>query len=151
MAKLRFTFGTVVKLMREQQGLNQNELGTSQITVSQMELGNRKPSAETMKTIAQHLGTTVAEIYAEVDRLNGASGDIMVSGTVSGNAVVGSAIVGSNNSSVVVRNGGVRNGQERIHSKEIAELVRIYESLDVKLRMKLLESAFSLEEQQKAH
>jgi len=53
MARLTFTFGTVVKLMREQHGLGQHELGVNTVTVSQMELGNRKAKPETLRTIAK--------------------------------------------------------------------------------------------------
>ena len=74
MIRLKFNFATVVRLLREQKGLKQNELGVNHVTVSQMELGNRNPEPETMQKIAQHLGTTVEEINAMVDRLNGLSG-----------------------------------------------------------------------------
>ena len=156
MVKLRFTFGTVVKHMREQQGLSQRDLGVNITTVSQMELGNRNPKPESMKKIAQSLGTTVEAINAEVDRLNGlASGDSSGDVMGFGNNILGSNnIVGSNYGAVVARNGQddarsvARHSQERSLSAEAAELLRIYESLGVKLRMKLLESAFALEEQQ---
>jgi hypothetical protein len=41
----------------------------------------------------------------------------------------------------------VRNGGERILSDEAVELLRVYELLDVKRRMKLLDFAFKLEEE----
>jgi transcriptional regulator with XRE-family HTH domain len=61
--------------MREQQGLRQCDLGVDIKTVSQMELGNRSPKLESMQKIARSLGSTVEEINAEVDRLNGIVAD----------------------------------------------------------------------------
>lgn len=78
MLTLRFTIGNVIRLLREQKGLDQGDLGIHAVTASKIEQGVRKnPKPETLQTIAQHLGTTVAAIYAEVERLNGAadSGD----------------------------------------------------------------------------
>jgi len=152
MTKLRFTFGTVVGLMRKQQGLGQHELGVSNFTVSQMELGKQTPNQESMKTIAQHLGTTVEAINAEVDRLNGLSaGDVVVSGDVSGNNNVNGIMV-SNCGSVVARNrqddarSVARHSQESALPGEAAELLRIYKSLDLRGRVKILDLAVSLEE-----
>jgi DNA-binding Xre family transcriptional regulator len=135
-------------------------VGCSSGFMSQMLNGDKRINDNMLERICNALEIKLSDLenwspeLAEI-RFSGASKDqskgVMVSGTVSGNAVVGSAIVGSNNSSVVVRNGVVRNGQENTLSDEAAELLRIYKSLDVKLRMKLLESAFSLEEQQKTH
>lgn len=49
--------------------------------------------------------------------------------------------MGHQHGTVIVRNGG-----ERVLSEECAELVRIYESLSVKNRMRLLSNAFEVEE-----
>jgi len=71
MIKRRFTFGIVVRLLREEKGLYQHQLGLSAKSVSHMELGATDPGHKAMKTVAEHLGTTVDAINAEVDRLNG--------------------------------------------------------------------------------
>ncbi|GHV50267.1 hypothetical protein FACS1894216_02140 [Synergistales bacterium] len=55
-----------------------------------------------------------------------------------------SAVVqGSNSGPVTVNNGS----RERKLSDEAVELLRIYETLNIKSRMKLLEAAFALEEE----
>ena len=74
MIRLEFNFAVVAGLIRRQKGLRQNELGVDTTTVSQMELGNTRPKIETMETIAHALGTTVEEINATADYLNGLSG-----------------------------------------------------------------------------
>jgi hypothetical protein len=40
----------------------------------------------------------------------------------------------------------VHNGNERALSDEIVELIRIYDALDVKRRMELLNKAFAIED-----
>jgi ribosomal protein L16 Arg81 hydroxylase len=53
-------------------------------------------------------------------------------------------MIGSNHNSVIVR-----NGQGRILSDEADELLRMYETLDLKRRIKLLKLAAVLEEELK--
>lgn len=53
-------------------------------------------------------------------------------GSVSGN-------LGPHTGTIIVRNGG-----EQVLSEECAELVRIYESLDIRQRIQLLKSAFEI-------
>ena len=53
-------------------------------------------------------------------------------GSVSGN-------LGPHTGTIIVRNGG-----EKLLSEECAELVRVYESLDVRQRIQLLKAAFEI-------
>jgi len=144
MSRIEFTLGTVIRLMREQRGLGQTDLGIHKMMISKIERGETtKPAKKTMDRIAKSLGVTVEEIYAEVDRLNGLSaGDLSGDVVGFGNNILGSNnIVGSNYGSVAAR-----PGQERAISDEAAELVRIYKSLDLRGRVKILDLAVTLKE-----
>jgi len=158
MSNIREALVAIVKEKKKLRQITQNELarrvGCHQSHISEMLSGDRRISSEMLEKICAALGVKLSDLeqwspeLAEIrfsDASKGQSQALSVSGSVSGNAIVGNAIVGSSNGSVAAR-----NSKEQILSAEAAELVRIYESLDVKLRMKLLESAFSLEEQQKA-
>ncbi len=76
--------------------------------------------------------------------------NVSVSGTVSGNAIIGSnnisgdAFVGSNNKSSVSN-----DKQVPLFSDEINEIIRIYENLDVKKRHQIISLAFKLEDEMK--
>ncbi len=111
-------------------------IGISQTSVSDWKRGKSSPSIKTLIDISKFFNISIdwlltGEIYSE---------NIAVSGNVSGN----NNIVNSNHSSVVVR-----NGQEHPLSDEVCEIIRIYEALDVRRRIKLLNTAFSLEEETK--
>ena len=110
------------------------------LKISQQAISNWKergtdPPAKLIYTIADFFNVSVEWL------LTGESphkGTVHVSGSVSN----GSVVQGVNNGNFVVH-----NGQERGLSDEAAELLRIYESLDVKKRMNLLKVAFELEEE----
>ena len=133
-----------------------DKVGCDQSFISVMLNGERPIKSDMLERICAALGVKLSDLenwspeLAEI-RFSGASKDqskgVTVSGSVSGNAVVGNAIVGSNNSSVVVRNGVVRNGQENVLSDEAAELLQIYKSLDLRRRVKILDLAVTLKEE----
>ena len=66
-----------------------------------------------------------------VDR-GGTRDSFVNNGSVSGN-------LGPHTGTIIVRNGG-----EKLLSEECAELVRVYESLDVRQRIQLLKAAFEI-------
>ena len=70
MFRIKITLGSVIRLIREQKGLSQEDLGMNKVSVSKIEADARHPRPETLAVIAKSLGVTVAEIYAELDRLN---------------------------------------------------------------------------------
>ena len=76
MEKIRFTLGSIIRLIREQQGLKQEDLGMKGVSLGKIELGKRNPRLDTLDTIARHLGVTVSDIYAELNRLNGEDGQL---------------------------------------------------------------------------
>lgn len=94
------------------------------------------PSADKLLKVAQLLNTTTDWLLTGENH----SENISVSGSVSGN----NNIVNSNHNSVVIR-----NGQEHPLSDEVSEIIRIYETLNVRQRIKLLNTAFTLEEEMK--
>lgn len=95
------------------------------------------PSADKLLKVAQLLNTTTDWLLTGKNLPE----NISISGNISGN----NTIVSSNQSSVVIR-----NGQQHPLSDEVSEIIRIYEALDVRRRMKLLNTAFALEEEKGA-
>ncbi len=68
MAKdLKFYVGQAVRVARKRKGLTQQELAEladrTPESISNLERGYRLPSLETLLSIAQHLATTVAELF----------------------------------------------------------------------------------------
>ena len=123
--------------------LSQNDMTAKELTqllkisktaISEWKSGKLKPSTEALIGISQIFNVSLDWLLTGKTH----SENISVSGSVAGN----NTIVSSNHGSVVVR-----NGQEHPLSDEVSEIIRIYESLDVRRRMKLLDIAFSLEEE----
>ena len=110
------------------------ELGYSMGSVGHWKKG-ATPSGDKVVPFADYFGVTTDYLL---------KGDDNANGTVNffGSASDG-AIQGVNNGSVIVH-----NGQQQAISDEAAELLRVYNSLDIKKRIKLLETAFSLEDTQ---
>lgn len=136
-------FSLQLKELREKAGYSQysfaNKFGVAQSTVGGWESGKREPNFETTIRLAEFFGVSIDYLLTGRDyRENG----IHVSGSISSGAVV----QGVNNGSVIVR-----NGKERILSDEADELLRLYESFEVRRRNKLLNMAFALEEEANAN
>ena len=74
MIRVDFTVGRVVRLLREQLELSQEDLGMNKSSASKIELGKRNPRPETLEIIAKRLNVSVQEIHEFVDRLNSVSG-----------------------------------------------------------------------------
>lgn len=97
------------------------------------------PSIERIDRIADYLGCSV-------DYLLGRTDEPSLSTNIIGGDVTGGTVVqGAHHSSVVVHNGG-----KRTLTDEEAELLRLFNVLDVRRRMKLLDLAFTLEEETKS-
>ena len=66
-----------LRYIREQAGYSQqdlaNESGVSQHTISEIELGRRKPQGRTLRKLAKVLGVRVADFYWEPDHPKGRS------------------------------------------------------------------------------
>jgi transcriptional regulator with XRE-family HTH domain len=128
--------GRIFALLAEKGKSQKNladSIGISQRTISAWKSRNSDPPSDLICAIAAFFEVSLEWLLTGKERPCGFS----VSGCVTGNA-----IVGANHGSVVVR-----NGEERLLSDEAGELLRIYETLDVRRRMKLLDAAFSLEEE----
>lgn len=70
-------FGGLVRRLRLQRGYSQEEfsfrVGLHQTYVSSIERGERNVTIGTADRIARALGTTLADIFSELDRRQGAS------------------------------------------------------------------------------
>lgn len=116
------------------------DLGISETLISQWKNGRQVPKYDSIKILCQYFDVSSDYILGMTDNPNTRSITNNVSGIMSGNNVVG-----SNGGSFTMKNPQVN--QEYQISDEAKEILRIYESLDVRKRMKLLNTAFSLEEE----
>ena len=74
MINLEFTIGTVIRLLREQKGLEQKDFGVHKVSQSRIENGViRNPKPQTLEKIAKSLSVSVDELHEYVDRLNSIS------------------------------------------------------------------------------
>lgn len=104
-------------------------VGVNSRNVSSWRTRGSDPPADLICKIADFFGVSVEWLLSGDNR---SRSPIVNNGSVSGN-------VGPNSGTVYVVNGG-----ERVLSAECAELVRVYESLDVRDRIRLLDSAFQI-------
>lgn len=102
------------------------------------------PGGETLIKIADYLDCSVDYLLGRTDNLNSKSITTNVSGSITGNNN-NNNIVSSNLGSVVIHN----DGQESPLSDEATKLIEIYNTLDVKKRHRLLDLAFTLEDEMK--
>jgi transcriptional regulator with XRE-family HTH domain len=70
MLYIKFGIGQIIRILREQIGLDQSDLGVDKGTISKIELGQRVPKPETLDKIAAKLRTTPGEIYLTLETLN---------------------------------------------------------------------------------
>jgi len=106
--------------------------GVSESAVRSWLDGNRVPGITAVARLCEELHISADWLLTGADNI---SRNVDVSGTVSGNSIVGSSLNSVN----------MHNGQKRPLSDEIVELIRVYELLDVKRRIELLNKAFALE------
>jgi len=115
------------------------KLGFSMGSVSHWRKG-ATPSGDKVVPFADYFGVTT-DFFLRGDSPSSNSINNDISGTgVAGN-IYGGTVQGLNSGSVTIH-----NGLPQPVSDELAELIRIYNNIDVKKRIKLLEAAFSLEE-----
>lgn len=124
--------GLRIKTSRKNAGITQEELGkkvgVTKATINKYETGvvlNMK--RPTIERIAEVLGVEPGYLMGWTDNTT----------TVQTN----NGVIGQNSGMVTI------NNSERTLSKEELELLRIYGTLDVKRRMKLLQTAMELEEE----
>lgn len=101
------------------------------------------PGGETLIKIADYLDCSVDYLLGRTDNPNNQSITTNFSGSINGN---------NNNNNIVSSNLGsvvVHNGQESPLSDEASKLIEIYNALDVKKRHRLLDLAFTLEDEMK--
>lgn len=122
-----------IKVLRVKSGMSQRELAEKlhvhQTAVSQWEKGRVNPDLQTQKNLAAFFGVTI-------DYLLGVSEESQ--------KYFASNISDSN---FIQGNGSVMVNETDTASKEEAELLRIYRSLDVRGRAKLLNAAFDIEDE----
>ena len=109
--------------------------------ITQWKQGKQKPSLEAVNKIADYFDCSVDYLLGRTDNPNRQSTTNNISGSITGNNNSNN-IVSSNLGSVVVH-----NGQESPLSEEANKLIEIYNALDVRRRIKLLDTAFTLEEE----
>ncbi len=104
-------------------------IGTNSRNISSWRTRGSDPPAELICKIADFFGVSVEWLLTGEEK-NRSS--FVNNGSLSGN-------LGPNSGTVYVVNGG-----ERILSDECAELVRVYEALEIRDRIKLLDFAFKI-------
>lgn len=104
-------------------------VGVNERNVGSWKTRGSDPPAKLIVKIAECLGVTVEWLLTGEEHSHSS---FVNNGSVSGN-------LGPHTGTIIVRNGG-----ERILSEECSELVRVYESLDVRQRIHLLNVAFEI-------
>lgn len=97
--------------------------------------GGYLPRIETLTKIADYLNCSVDYLLGRTEELSA------VSNVIDGNVTGGAVVQGSNNSNITV------NSSERKLTDEENELLRLFNALDVKHRVKLLDYGFALEDE----
>lgn len=124
-----------IKLLRVSRNMTQGELAkqanVTQTSVSQWESGKNNPDTQTSKILASFFNVTIDYLLGESSE----PGIYNASGITGSNLIQGSGTITVNHSDSL--------------TKEEAELLRIYQSLDVRGRAKLLNAAFSIEDEYK--
>jgi transcriptional regulator with XRE-family HTH domain len=119
------------------QGLSKADLakgaGINPRTVGDWQLKGTNPSSDKIASICDFLGVSVEWLLTGEERTMQNS----INGGVNGSAFV----QGTNKGTVTVH-----NGQEHTLSEEAAELLRLYEGMNIKKRIKLLQTAIDLSE-----
>lgn len=127
-----------IKLMIKSNGISQKtmltECGLGINTISQMSKGNDMLS-KNLARIADYLNCSVDYLLGRTDEPS------TVSNVIGGNVTGGAVVQGYHNSNVTV------NSSERKLTDEEIELLRLFNSLDVKRRIKLLDYGFALEDE----
>lgn len=123
-----------IKILRIEKNLSQEELGravhVTQTMISQWEKGKKEPGREVAAALADLFGVSLDYLLGRTAERNSSYFASNISGS---NFVQGSGTV-----SVV---------EADATTKEEAELLRIYRALDVRSRAKLLNAAFSIEDE----
>lgn len=121
-----------IKMLREQEGLKQSDLAVllnvTQATLSNWECGRYEPDQGSLKILSKRFDVSI-------DYLLGVSDSPL--------KVYNAQNI--HNSNLVQGSGSVVVGES--FSKEETELLRIYRSLDVRGRARLLNTAFALEDE----
>ena len=137
-------FGERLRGLRSERGLSmdalceqfnkvQDSIRLNKSTVSRYEKGTQEPMLSTVAAIAEFFGVSPVYLIGDSDDRN------CIASGISNSAVV----QGNNATTLIVRNAA---GGARELSEEESELLRIYETLDVKGRTALMSFAFDLEE-----
>ncbi len=107
-------------------------------TLSNMYKGSMLKS-DSLARIADYLGCSVDYLLGRADKPS------LSSNVIGGDVTGGTIVQGTHHNRVVVHKDG-----ERTLTDEEAEILRLFHALDVKRRIKLLNLAFSLEDETKA-
>ena len=105
-----------------------SSVGINPRNVSSWQTRGTDPPANVICKIAEFFGVSVEWLLSGEEHPHSSYNN----GSVSGN-------LGPHTGTIIVRNGG-----ERVLSEECSELVRVYESLDVRQRIQLLKCAFEI-------
>lgn len=135
-------FGSRLRELRKEHCLTMDELcdqfnrrfgaKLSKCTISRYENSTQEPMLNTVDLLARFFDVSPVYLMGQSDERQCSASNIHNSAVVQGNTAT----------TLIVRNGST---QERELTEEEAELLRIYEALDVKGRHLLLSAAFDLE------
>ena len=106
-----------------------SSVGINPRNVSSWQTRGTDPPANVICKIAEFFGVSVEWLLSGEEHPHSS---YVNNGSVSGN-------LGPHTGTIIVRNGG-----ERVLSEECSEVVRVYESLDVRQRIQLLKCAFEI-------
>lgn len=130
---LRNERGLSMEELCEQFNKSQSAIKLNRSTIYRYEKGLQEPMLSTVSAIASFLGVSPVYLMGDSDDRNCSAANIHNSAVVQGNTAT----------TLIVRNGGVH---ERELSDHEAELLRIFESLDVRGQTALLSAAYEIEE-----
>lgn len=130
---LRNERGLSMEELCEQFNKSQSAIKLNRSTIYRYEKGLQEPMLSTVSAIASFLGVSPVYLMGDSDDRNCSAANIHNSAVVQGNTAT----------TLIVRNGGVH---ERELSDHESELLRIFESLDVRGQTALLSAAYEIEE-----
>lgn len=140
---MRMSFSTRLKELRNSRNLTQKTVaeavGMAPMAYQRYEYGTREPAFQQLIALADYFDVSLDYLLGRTDEPS------LSSNVIGGDVTGGTVVQGANRSSVVVH-----NGSERTLTVEETELLRLFNAVDVKRRMKLLNLAFSLEEEIKS-
>ena len=122
------------------------ECGFAKNAISEWKIGRRKPGSKAIQKLAHYFDVTTDYLYGRTDERSGMEANVNENASLKVKGKNNLAIQQGVNNGPLTISGGQRGGL----SDEASELLAIYGSLKVKKKIKLLEKAYALKEEQSA-